>query len=74
MNSQIEKFETKILKKILYQEIIDETLVLLIVVQNLLFLFIEWLEFYILFKTINLQMTGYFTTIYTIIFIIIDIS
>ena len=47
MNSQIEKFETKILKKILYQEIIDETLVLLIVVQNLLFLFIEWLEFYI---------------------------
>jgi len=39
MNGQIEEFEAKILEKILYQKIIDETLVLLIIVRNLSFLF-----------------------------------
>ncbi len=73
-NDQIEKVETKIIKKILYKEIINEVIVSLVIVQNLLFSFTEWSEFYIFFKTINLQMTGYFTIIYITIFIIIDIS
>ena len=41
ITGQIEKVETKILKKVLYREIIDKTLVSLVVVQNFLFSFVE---------------------------------
>ena len=73
-NDQIKKIEIKILKKVLYQKMINDVLILTIVIQNFLFSFVKWLKFYIFYRTFNLQMTSYLMTIYIIIFIIIDNS
>ena len=44
---------TKILEKVLYKEIINEALISLVVVRNLLFSVVEWLEFHTFYKVFN---------------------
>src|SRR6266699_4828964 len=66
-SGQIEEVETKIIEKVLYKEIINEILVLLVVVRNFPFLFIEWPEFHILFISVNPQVAGHFITTYSTI-------
>ena len=43
------EFDTEIFKKYLFQVVITEALVTLIVVRNLFFCIVEWAEFHILY-------------------------
>ena len=46
VNSNIIKFDFKVLKKYFFQAVITKALVTLIVIQNLSFCIVKWLEFY----------------------------
>ena len=55
------------LQAVLNKEVIDEALVALIVVRNLPFRMVEWLEFYVLLQLINPKVDGHITTAHLIV-------
>jgi hypothetical protein len=56
------EFDSEILKKHLFQAVITEALVTLIVVWNLSFCIVEWAEFYTLCQALNKECKGMITT------------
>jgi hypothetical protein len=56
------ELNTEILKKHLFQEVITEALVTLIVIRNLSFCIVEWAEFYTLCQALNKECKGIITT------------
>jgi len=74
ITGQVEEVETKVLKKVLHREIIDEALVSLVVVRNLPFSLAEWPEFHTFCKTLNPQATSHLTTTHKTISTMIDTS
>ena len=46
VNSNIIEFDSEVLKKYFFQAVITKALVTLIVIQNLSFCIVKWLEFY----------------------------
>jgi len=56
------ELDTEILKKHLFQAVITEALVTLIVVRNLSFCIVEWAEFYTLCQALNKECKGMITT------------
>jgi hypothetical protein len=56
------ELDTEILKKHLFQAVITEALVTLIVVRNLSFCIVEWAEFYTLCQALNKECKSMITT------------
>jgi hypothetical protein len=56
------EFDSEILKKHLFQAVITEALVTLIVVRNLSFCIVEWAEFHTLCQALNKECKGIINT------------
>ncbi|OCK91146.1 uncharacterized protein K441DRAFT_576174, partial [Cenococcum geophilum 1.58] len=54
----------EVLRAVLNKEVINKALIILIIVQNLLFRIVKWLEFHILLQLINPKVDGYITIAY----------
>ena len=57
--NDITKFNSQVLKKILNKDIIKQALLNLIIIQNLPFRAVEWLELYILCQALNPESRSY---------------
>jgi hypothetical protein len=65
ISGDITELNTEIFKKYLFQTVITETLVTLIVVRNLSFCIVKWAEFHILCQTLNKECKSMITIIYS---------
>jgi hypothetical protein len=59
------EFNTEILKKYLFQTVITEALVTLIIVRNLSFCIVKWAEFHILCQAFNKECKSMITIIHS---------
>ena len=70
--SNITKFNSYILKKILNKDVIKQALLNLIIIYNLPFQAVKWPELYILYQALNPELRSYILVSYTTITKIID--
>jgi hypothetical protein len=59
--NKIKELDLKVLRAVLNKEVIDKTLIILIIIQNLPFWMVKWPKFYILLQSINPKVDGYIT-------------
>src|SRR5215471_9726801 len=62
LSDQIEKIDTQVFSRQLDSDVVNETLISLIVIQNLSFQAVEWPEFHVFCQVLNLQSKDIVTT------------
>jgi len=60
--NKTEELDSEVLQAVLNKEVINKALITLIVIQNLPFWIVKWLEFHVLLQLINPKVDGHVTT------------
>ena len=62
--NETDEFNSKVLRRVLNKEVINQALTNLIVVRNLPFRIIEWPEFHVFYQALNRESNDYITIAY----------